>query len=152
MSSSARFTAGLGDACSTTLASSRHDGDKPADKRPAIAEIYNCLIEADGLYFVDQLVDRDVAAVALRSLLDEELRLAHSVEFLSCDQASLGTYVIDRPRAAIQTYSTNATVGPPNLQIKQQAMLGFTSELSSAPHPCTRCNGQGSANRSGPLA
>ena len=51
----------------------------PIDRR-AMAEIYNYSIEADGFYFVDNLVDRDVAAVALRSFLDEALRLAHSVE------------------------------------------------------------------------
>lgn len=48
--------------------------------RRAMAEIYDYSIEADGFYFVDHLVDRAVAAVALRSFLDEALRFSHSVE------------------------------------------------------------------------
>jgi hypothetical protein len=51
----------------------------PIDRR-AMAEIYDYSIEADGFYFVDHLVDRAVAAVALRSFLDEALRFSHSVE------------------------------------------------------------------------
>lgn len=46
----------------------------------ATTEIYHYSIEADGFYFVDHLVDQEVAAVALRSFLDEALRLARSVE------------------------------------------------------------------------
>jgi len=45
-----------------------------------MAEIYNYSIEADSFYFVDHLVDPAVAAVALRSFLDEALRLSNSVE------------------------------------------------------------------------
>ena len=48
--------------------------------RPAMAEIYNYSIKADGFYFIDRLVNPAVAAVALRSFLDEALRLAGSVE------------------------------------------------------------------------
>jgi len=48
--------------------------------RPATNEIYNFSIEADGFYFVDHLVDRGVAAVALRCFLDEALQLSGSVE------------------------------------------------------------------------
>jgi hypothetical protein len=48
--------------------------------RQAMTEIYNYAIEADGFYFVDHLVNRDVAAVALRSFLGEALRLADPVE------------------------------------------------------------------------
>lgn len=48
--------------------------------RRATLEIYNYAIETDGFYFVDRLVDRGVAAVALRHFLDEALRLAPSVE------------------------------------------------------------------------
>ena len=51
----------------------------PIDRR-AMAEIYNYSVEADGFYFVDHLVDRGIAAVALRSFLDEALRFSHSVE------------------------------------------------------------------------
>ena len=51
--------------------------------RRAMAEIYNYAIEADGFYFVDHLVDRGVAAVALRSFLDEALRLVPSVEIVA---------------------------------------------------------------------
>jgi hypothetical protein len=51
----------------------------PIDRR-AMAEIYNYAIKADGFYFVDHIVDPAVAAVALRSFLDEALRLSDSVE------------------------------------------------------------------------
>lgn len=51
----------------------------PIDRHSRI-EIYNYAIEADGFYFVDNLGDRNVAAVALRSLLDEALRFSHTVE------------------------------------------------------------------------
>jgi hypothetical protein len=51
----------------------------PIDRR-AMAEIYNYAIEVDGFYFVDHLVDPAVAAVALRSFIDEALRFSHSVE------------------------------------------------------------------------
>jgi hypothetical protein len=54
----------------------------PIDRR-AMAEIYNYAIEPDGFYFVDRLVDRNVAAVALRSFLDEALRLADSAEIVN---------------------------------------------------------------------
>lgn len=50
--------------------------------RQAMTEIYNYAIEADGFYFVDHLVDGEVAAVALRSFLDEALGLADSVEVI----------------------------------------------------------------------
>jgi hypothetical protein len=53
----------------------------PIDRR-AMAEIYNYAIEADGFYFVDHLVNRGVAAVALQSFLDEALGLADSVELI----------------------------------------------------------------------
>jgi hypothetical protein len=46
----------------------------------AIAEIYGYAVEADGFYFIDHLVDRAVAAVALRCLIDEALRFAQSIE------------------------------------------------------------------------
>lgn len=48
--------------------------------RHSRTEIYNYAIEADGFYFVDNLGDRTVAAVALRSLLDEALRFSPTVE------------------------------------------------------------------------
>jgi len=51
----------------------------PIDRR-AMAEIYSYAIEADGFYFIDNLVDRAVAAVALRSFLDEALCFSQSVE------------------------------------------------------------------------
>jgi len=53
----------------------------PIDRR-AMAEIYNYSVEPDGFYFVDRLVKRDVAAVALRSFIDEALCVAHSVEIV----------------------------------------------------------------------
>lgn len=51
----------------------------PIDRR-AMNEIYNYSVQADGFYFVDRLVNRDVAAVALRSFIDEALSVADSVE------------------------------------------------------------------------
>ena len=47
---------------------------------PAATESYSYAVEADGFYFVDHLVNRDVAAVALQVLLDEALRIADPVE------------------------------------------------------------------------
>jgi hypothetical protein len=47
---------------------------------PATTESYGIEIEADGFHFVDHLVDRGVAAVALRVLLDEALSLGGVVE------------------------------------------------------------------------
>jgi hypothetical protein len=46
----------------------------------ALGESYRYVIEPDGFYFVDHLVDRAVAAVALQCLLDEALGLADVVE------------------------------------------------------------------------
>jgi len=43
-------------------------------------EIYSVAIESDGFYLVDWLVDRSVAAVALRVLLDEAISLADAAE------------------------------------------------------------------------
>lgn len=42
-------------------------------ERGQMAEIYNYAIEPDGFYFVDHLVNRGVAAVALRRFIDEAL-------------------------------------------------------------------------------
>ncbi len=44
------------------------------------AESYRFAIEPDGFYFVDHLVDRTLAAVALQCLLDEVLGLTDAVE------------------------------------------------------------------------
>lgn len=49
-------------------------------ERRAMAEIYNYSVEADGFYFVDHLVEPAVAAVALRTFIDEALRFSNSVE------------------------------------------------------------------------
>lgn len=50
--------------------------------RPMMAEIYNYAVEPDGFYFVDHLVNRNVAAVALQCFLDEALVWANSVELI----------------------------------------------------------------------
>jgi hypothetical protein len=42
-------------------------------QRDKMQEIYNYRIEGDGYYFVDRLVDRDVAARALQIFIDEAL-------------------------------------------------------------------------------
>jgi hypothetical protein len=49
-----------------------------AQKR--MEEIYNYAIEPDGFYFVDRLVNRDVASIALRRFIDEALTHASSVQ------------------------------------------------------------------------
>lgn len=41
---------------------------------------YHYEIEPDGFYFIDHLLDRTVAAVALQCLLDEALGLTDTVE------------------------------------------------------------------------
>lgn len=46
----------------------------------ATADSYQYAIEPDGFYFVDHLVDRTVAAVALQCLIDEALGLTDAVE------------------------------------------------------------------------
>lgn len=48
--------------------------------REMMGEIYSCALEPDGFYFIDHLVDRTVAAVALQSLLDEALRFTDAIE------------------------------------------------------------------------
>lgn len=48
--------------------------------RERMTEIYNYAIEPDGFYFVDRLVDKDVAAVALRIFIDEALAHATSIQ------------------------------------------------------------------------
>jgi hypothetical protein len=46
----------------------------------ATADSYQYAIEPDGFYFIDHLVDRTVAAVALQCLIDEALGLTDAVE------------------------------------------------------------------------
>lgn len=48
--------------------------------RGPMAEIYNYAIKPDGFYFVDHLVDREVAAVALRLFIDEALSHSESIQ------------------------------------------------------------------------
>lgn len=50
--------------------------------RGSMAEIYNYSIETDGFYFIDHLVNKDVAAIALRLFIDEALAHSHSIEIL----------------------------------------------------------------------
>lgn len=47
-----------------------------------VAEIYNFKIEEGGFYFVDHLVNNEVASVAFRRLVNEALRYDHSVEIV----------------------------------------------------------------------
>jgi hypothetical protein len=46
------------------------------------AEIYNYAIAPDGFYFVDHLVNQQVASVALRKFIDEALRHAPAIEII----------------------------------------------------------------------
>lgn len=48
--------------------------------RKTMSEIYNYRVEKDGFYFVDSLVDANVAAVAFRLFVDEALQYSKSVE------------------------------------------------------------------------
>ena len=50
----------------------------PIHRQP-LSEIYNFRVEKDGFYFVDHLVNREVAAVALRVFLDGALSTNESV-------------------------------------------------------------------------
>ncbi len=49
-------------------------------KLPSPGNSYHYALEPDGFYFVDHLLDRAVAAVALQCLLDEALGLTDTVE------------------------------------------------------------------------
>ena len=50
--------------------------------RPSTTEIYNFKIEQDGFYFVDHLVNNEVASVAFRLFVNEALSHAESVEIV----------------------------------------------------------------------
>lgn len=50
--------------------------------RERMAEIYNYSIEPDGFYFVDHLVNKEIAALALRYFIDEALAHASSIEIV----------------------------------------------------------------------
>ncbi|EED68605.1 hypothetical protein SR914_26350 [Comamonas testosteroni] len=51
-----------------------------AVNRELMCDAYGYVVEPDGFYFIDHLVDRTIAAVALQSLLDEALRFTDSIE------------------------------------------------------------------------
>ncbi|NIF85456.1 hypothetical protein F3J24_18290 [Comamonas sp. Tr-654] len=51
-----------------------------AVNRELMCDAYGYAVEPDGFYFIDHLVDRTIAAVALQSLLDEALRFTDSIE------------------------------------------------------------------------
>jgi hypothetical protein len=44
-----------------------------------MSEIYNFKVEPDGFYFIDHLVDGDVASTALRLFIDEALLNSDSI-------------------------------------------------------------------------
>lgn len=50
--------------------------------REKMAEIYNFKIEEDGFYFLDSLVDNEVASVAFKRFVDEALGYGESVEIV----------------------------------------------------------------------
>jgi hypothetical protein len=50
--------------------------------RQTMTEIYNYKIEKDGFYFLDSLVDHNVASVAFRRFVDEALKHSESIEIL----------------------------------------------------------------------
>jgi len=47
-----------------------------------MAELYTYAVEADRFYFVNRLVNREVAALAPRIFIDEVLSRAHPVEIV----------------------------------------------------------------------
>ncbi|WP_090437500.1 hypothetical protein [Duganella sp. CF458] len=51
-------------------------------ERLAMVEIYNYAVESDGFYFVDHLVNREVASVALRLFIDEALTYSASIQII----------------------------------------------------------------------
>ncbi|WP_155453104.1 hypothetical protein [Massilia eburnea] len=51
-------------------------------ERSAMAEIYNYAVESDGFYFVDHLVNREIASVALRLFIDEALTHSPSIQII----------------------------------------------------------------------
>ncbi len=53
----------------------------PIDRAP-MTEIYNFKIEQDGFYFVDHLVNDQVASVAFKRFVSEALRHGGSVEIV----------------------------------------------------------------------
>ena len=48
--------------------------------RPSMTEIYNYKIESDGFYFIDQLVDEAISAVAFKHFVNEALSLSEQVQ------------------------------------------------------------------------
>jgi hypothetical protein len=65
-----------------------YDSTRLFDKLPSpihlqtMTEIYNYSIESGGFYFIDHLVDRNVASMALRLFIDEALLNSDSVEII----------------------------------------------------------------------
>ena len=51
--------------------------------RATMSEIYNYKIEQDGFYFVDRLVNDEVASIALKLFIDEALSHASSVHIVN---------------------------------------------------------------------
>lgn len=51
--------------------------------RPRMEEIYNFKIEQDGFYFVDQLVNDQVASVAFKRFVNEALKQGGSVQIVA---------------------------------------------------------------------
>jgi hypothetical protein len=43
-------------------------------------EVFSYVLEQDGFYFIDHLVDKPLASIALRSLIDEALKVSDSIE------------------------------------------------------------------------
>jgi hypothetical protein len=50
--------------------------------RDRMVEIYNYSVESDGFYFIDHLVNQEIASLALRRFIDEALRHGPSVEVI----------------------------------------------------------------------
>ena len=55
----------------------------PSPISPQMTEIYNYSVEEDGFYFLDNLVDQNVAGHALKRLIDEALK--HTDQVTICE-------------------------------------------------------------------
>lgn len=63
---------------------------------PSMAEIYSYSLEQDGFYFVDHLVNRPIASMALRIVIDEALSHAAHIEVFEPGEPPRQLFAEDR--------------------------------------------------------
>jgi hypothetical protein len=59
-----------------------HELPSPID-RTSMFEIYNFRVDADGFYFIDHLVDNEIASIAFRRFVNVALSYSQSIEILA---------------------------------------------------------------------